>query len=78
MGVRFITLNSNERRYGFAYDWRFGDNHGLCQCASSACPRGHAIGQRSTPTDEGDRLRPEKISKLKAASTLAGVAAFSL
>lgn len=45
MGVRFITLNSNERRYGFAYDWRFGDNHGLCQCASSACPRGHAIGQ---------------------------------
>ncbi len=78
MGVRFITLNSNERGYRFACDWRSSGNHGLHQCSSSACPRGHAIGQRSAKTDEGVRLRPGKMSKLKAASTLAGVAAFSL
>ncbi len=72
MGVRLIPFNSNERRYGFACDWRFGDNHGLHQCVSSACPRGYATGQCSAQADESNRLRPEKMSKLKAASTLTG------
>ncbi len=66
MGVRFITFNSNGRRYGSAFDWRFGDNHGLCQCASSACPRGNAIGQCSAQADESNRLRPEKNEQTKS------------
>lgn len=81
MDLRFITPNSNERRYEFACDWRIGDNHRLSILGGSNDTRGntgyqslHAAVNRSQRVPTGDQ---EILSKLKAALTLARLAASS-